>query len=178
MVLESRGYLGIRCASRQGSFCAFQELTPHQKQLVIYSFDPLKGRGKELMRFNASDAYLRDWDLSPDGSRIAVISPGLREIHIRLVSIASKATSDVTVKGWAGSYFGGLDWAADGRALYVSSWAPKGAALLRVDLNGRANVLWQQKGYPGIWGIPSPDGRYLAVLGGTTDSNAWLMENF
>ncbi len=177
LVLESRWFLDIRCASRPGSFCAFQEPTPDRKQLITYSFDPVKGRGKELLRFNAPDVYL--WDLSPDGSRLAIVTPELREIHIRFVSIVDKTTSEVTAKGWARPYVSaGLDWSVDGKAVYVSSWAPKGAALLRVDLKGRVNVLWQQKGYPGTWGVPSPDGRYLAVLAGTTESNAWLMENF
>ena len=28
------------------------------------------------------------------------------------------------------------------------------------------------------WGAPSPDGRHLAILGGTQDSNVWMLENF
>jgi hypothetical protein len=49
-----------------------------------------------------------------------------------------------------------------------------------VDLEGRAQVIWQQEmPYADVnWGIPSPDGRHLAVLGYTTQANVWLLENF
>ena len=29
-----------------------------------------------------------------------------------------------------------------------------------------------------IWGFPSPDGRYLAILGEATNSNVWMLEGF
>jgi hypothetical protein len=40
-------------------------------------------------------------------------------------------------------------------------------------------VLWQYKTAPGaIWGIPSPDGRYLAMLGQAFNSSVWMLEGF
>jgi len=40
-------------------------------------------------------------------------------------------------------------------------------------------VLWQCKGTgSNIWGVPSPDGRYLAILGSVTNSNVWMLEGF
>jgi hypothetical protein len=78
-----------------------------------------------------------------------------------------------------------LYWEPDGKALLVtaSGAAPPGDLLLHVDLEGRAQVVWQHKGvtgfnYEAIRGVPSPDGRHLAVLGYTNDSNVWLLENF
>ena len=50
--------------------------------------------------------------------------------------------------------------------------------LLYVDLEGRATSLWQQKGSYGTWGVPSPDGSKLAILGTTVDQNVWMLENF
>jgi hypothetical protein len=52
--------------------------------------------------------------------------------------------------------------------------------LLHVDPEGHAEVLWQQR-IPGHWGtvgVPSPDGRHLALLGYTIDGNVWMLENF
>lgn len=52
--------------------------------------------------------------------------------------------------------------------------------LLYVDLEGRANVLWQE-GFAcrdWTWGVPSPDGRHLALVGYTVDSNVWILKNF
>jgi hypothetical protein len=40
-------------------------------------------------------------------------------------------------------------------------------------------VLWQTKGGGGeTWGVPSPDGRYLAIHGTVLNSNAWMIEGF
>ena len=36
----------------------------------------------------------------------------------------------------------------------------------------------QKLNFMGTKGIPSPDRRHLAVAGWTTDSNAWMIENF
>jgi hypothetical protein len=52
------------------------------------------------------------------------------------------------------------------------------ATLLYVGLDGKASVLRQQKGADDILGVPSPDGRHLAILGMTRTRDAWLMENF
>ena len=61
--------------------------------------------------------------------------------------------------------------------------APPGDVLLRVDLEGHAQVVWQHKGLTDFSseltrGIPSPDGRYLAVSAYTNDSNVWMLEKF
>lgn len=55
--------------------------------------------------------------------------------------------------------------------------------LLFVDLRGLPQVLWRQPSFipwtaGGTWGIPSPDGRYVAFLASTLSGNAWMLENF
>jgi hypothetical protein len=50
--------------------------------------------------------------------------------------------------------------------------------LLYVDLKGNARVLWQYKGDEWGYGLPSPDGRYLAIQGRETNSNVWMLEGF
>ena len=30
----------------------------------------------------------------------------------------------------------------------------------------------------GIWGVPSPDGRYVAIGALVTNSNVWMLEGF
>jgi hypothetical protein len=71
-----------------------------------------------------------------------------------------------------------LDWAADGKGLLASSLAPQGSTLQYLDLRGNARVLWQERGWTGLGGVPSPDGRHLAMVGLTDDRNVWMMENF
>jgi hypothetical protein len=47
-------------------------------------------------------------------------------------------------------------------------------------MDGTTDVLWKREtlfNY-GPAGIPSPDGRHLAILGHTINSNIWMLENF
>ena len=83
-----------------------------------------------------------------------------------------------------------VDWSADGKRLFVSSTTPQGSALLQVALDGNAHVLWEQRGnnMPSTqdgfggpsapWGVPSPDGRHLAIYGWSLSANIWMIENF
>ena len=103
------------------------------------------------------------------------------EIHIRLLSLSGGADREITVKGWPN--LAGLNWSLDGKGFYCGSVSPRGRTLLYVDLEGNARVLWQYKAGGGdrwgnIWGIPSPDSRYLAILGSATNSNVWMLEGF
>lgn len=60
-----------------------------------------------------------------------------------------------------------LDWTADGKALLISSRVQGDLALLLVDLQGSARVLWHTLAGSDETTIvvPSPDGRHLAILG-------------
>jgi len=92
--------------------------------------------------------------------------------------LAGGETREVNVKGWNGLW--AIGWAADSKGLFVSRYPSSGTMLLHVNLEGRASVLWEQKltGRYWTWSTPSPDGRYLALVGYTTDSNVWMLENF
>ena len=77
------------------------------------------------------------------------------------------------MKGWPNGE--GLDWSADGKGLYLGSISPQSRTLLYVDRKGNVRVLWQFKGAGGnLWSLPSPDGRDLAILGSTFNSNVWM----
>jgi Tol biopolymer transport system component len=161
-----------RCGQRPDSICTFSEMS--QNQYVIFVFDPVKGKGRELTRraIDPSDAFV--FDLSPDGSIIAFSKLG--EARIWFIPISGGPERSVTVEGWNG--LNSMDWAVDGKGVFVSGVTPRGATLLHVDLEGQAHILLEQPGSPRTWGVPSPDGRYLAILGGTLESNAWMIENF
>jgi Tol biopolymer transport system component len=99
------------------------------------------------------------------------------EIHIRLLSLSGGSDREITVKGWPN--LTGLDWSPDGKGLYCGSASPQAPTLLYVNLEGNARVLWQYKAAGGeIWGIPSPDGRYLAIAGEVISSSVWMVEGF
>jgi len=147
-----------------------------QKQLIFTAFDPIKGRGGIVSRIATKPGLDYNWDLSPDGSQIAMLFPAGKN-RIRLLPLSGGEPRDLVVKGWYG-FKPGPDWAADGKGFYVSSSSPRGVTLLYIDLAGHASAVWEQKGGFETWGIPSPDGRHLAILGDTVDSNVWMLENF
>jgi Tol biopolymer transport system component len=90
-------------------------------------------------------------------------------------STSSKADRDIVVKGWAG--FNAVNWAPDGKSLFVSSQSPTTSTLLHVDLEGHATPLWDARGWR-TYGVPAPNGRELAIAGISSDSNVWMIENF
>jgi Tol biopolymer transport system component len=106
--------------------------------------------------------------LSQDGSTLAISRLGEAEIHIRLLSLSGGSVREITVKGWPN--ITGLDWLPDGKALYCVYVSSQGGTLLCVDLKGNAQVLWHNQGgdTSHFWGVPSPDGRYLAIRANVT----------
>jgi serine/threonine protein kinase/Tol biopolymer transport system component len=188
--LKMTGHIYDRpiCAKFPGGVCAIAEQTPDRTQLVFTAVDPLKGRLYELTRFDTDptgDAkYV--WDLSPDGTRIAILKYSGRPIHI--LPLNGQAPQEILVKGWNSLL--SVNWMADGKGLFASSAAQGGSALLRVDLQGNAHILWEQKGSiarwsvyglggpTAPWAVPSPDGRHLAIYDWQLSANMWMMENF
>ncbi len=164
----------IRCAHLPARLCVLSEREPRQQ--VFYSFDLVQGKGRELTRIDVNPAVGGyHWDVSPDGSRIAVTMSSEREGRIRILTLVG-GVRDVVVNGWNG--FQSLDWSADGKGLYASSQSPQAATLLYSDLEGHAQVLWRRDGIFKTWGIPSPDGRHLAFVEWTSANNVWMIENF
>jgi Tol biopolymer transport system component len=155
------------------------EWTPDHRQLLFTRFDPVKGRGAELIRFDADPNAEYIWDLSPDGTRIALVKSG--EKRIVILSLPDRTAREIVPKRW--SSFETLDWAADGERLFAASRTQQNSVLLSVDLQGNVKVIWEQQGTlgneaAGTSGIPSPNGRYLAMMGFTVSGNMWIMEGF
>ena len=174
LLMAGNFYGPVSCSRAPATLCVLAERSQDRKQIIFTSFDPLKGRGRELARFTADAQGNYGWSLSPDGSHIAVLDNQAGQIHI--LSLHEDAEVGFAVKGWDG--LDALNWAANGKALFVSSHTQYGSALLNVDLRGDTHVLWKQEGGLGTVGIPSPDGRHLAMLGWSLNSNIWMMENF
>ena len=173
-VLTVHGWFDHHCARAPATLCLVGEMIDDKKQLVFTSFDPIKGRGREIARIVTNPLFGYNWDLSPDGSKIAVLFHDV-ENHIRMVPLEGGPPRDIVVNGGY-SLNQGPEWSPDGRGFYTASMSPMGWTLLYVDLQGHATALWKQKG--DTFGVPSPDGRHLAILGQTVDSNVWMLENF
>ena len=165
---------GYRCAKASATLCVFCEQTADRKQLIFTALDPLKGRGRELARFDADPTADYDWDLSPDAAFIDIRKNG--EPRLSMLSLTGQEPRELFVKGW--STLINLDWAADGKGLFTSGPVERGSVLLYVDLQGNAHPLWEQRGSLVTWAIPSRDGRHLALSGWTKNTNFWMLENF
>ncbi|TLZ27291.1 MAG: hypothetical protein E6K27_05505 [Gammaproteobacteria bacterium] len=83
---------------------------------------------------------------------------------------------EVNVRGRA--KLSGMDWYADSRSLFISSPSATGTTLLRVDLQGHARPLWEERGVYQMWALSSPDNRRVVILSAKWDCNAWMAEDF
>jgi hypothetical protein len=96
--------------------------------------------------------------------------------QVRFVPLDGGQERTITVRGY--SDLVDLNWAIDSQSMFVSGVGPGGATLVHVDLNGNAQRIWQQAQATWTWGISSPDGRHLAVLGDGFEANVWMIGNF
>ena len=163
---SSWGFWPFRCSHK---FCVWGEPSADRKQFLFFEFDALKGKGRQLA--TTSDQQ-PNFDISPDGNLLA----WPRQNAVHFLSLKDGKTWDLNYKGdWS---FYGFDWAADGNGIFVGTVAARGGAILmHMDLQGNFHSLWKTA-YSYTWGVPSPDGRRLAILGGTQERNAWMLENF
>lgn len=178
-VLETRNPFDWQCA-RSGGICVILESADDDKRFLLYQFDPLKGRGKLLRSITKPHKLIDcgDFDgLAPDGATFALASKG-PENRIRLFSLVGGPDREITVPGYGN--LTSLDWAADAKSFYCGSTSSQHGAILHVDLQGNARVVWESRELAGggASGIPSPDGKYLLIWADLRDSNAWMIENF
>ena len=168
------------CTNKAANLCVFGRTSADKNELVVVAFDPLGGPGEELVRIpleagtSADIGFDYSWQLSPDGSRIAIVKRHGHEI--RLVPLSGGQTRTITTKGYSDLL--NLNWAIDSQSMFVSTLQPGGATLLHVALNGDAQPVWQQPQSTFIWGFPSPDGRHVAILGASSEANVWMIGNF
>jgi len=168
-----------QCARAPSDRCVVIEESRDNEQLIVTEFDPLKGKGKLLRTIEKEPYRGLNHALSPDGSILAITPGGLPEIHLRLFSLTGSADREIVVKGWPN--LTSMEWSADGKGLYCGSSLSDGSRLLYVDLTGSAQVLWAARDMGGnqfVGGVPSPDGRYLAISAGSHSSHAWMVEGF
>jgi len=186
-VMETKNPMGIACARAPATLCVILEQSKQENLLLTLSaFDSIQGRGKVLRNiekgrsprdFTTDPATYRfAWGLSPDGTTLGIARRDEPETHIRLLSLTGGPDREIAVKDWP--KITGLDWSADGKSLYIGSQSAQGETLLNVELSGKIHELWQQSGAKQLWGVPSPDGRHLAIHAVVSRSNLWMLEKF
>lgn len=177
MILAEPGINNFQCARRPSTVCVLSEYT--DQHLTLFTFNSVTGEKKLMTQVDGPEWYLQNWTLSPDGTTLALakkhLVPGFADI--RLLSVSTGKDRILTLQSWKG--IACLDWAADGRNLWVVASSPAGVpTLLSVDLQGKATPVFEESEKDLGWAIPSPDGRHLAIWEASGSSNAWLLEGF
>jgi serine/threonine protein kinase len=168
----------VSCARPPSDTCVLARQSEDHKQIVVAIFDPVKGQGPELARFDL-DRELAAIEvpicvISPDGTRLALSRSPESPIEIRSLNgqlmhkIPSQSVGELI---W-------LFWSADQKGFFVTRNGQRGNELLYLDLHGKATSLRKCIGGETCFGLPSPDGRHLAIIDRNQSTNMWMMENF
>jgi Tol biopolymer transport system component len=173
MIFETSQRGMLSCA-RSKDLCIVAESADRDTQVVVTSFSPLQGRGVELSRFPVSRAA-DFWavDLSPDGNSIAELTGP--DGPIRAIALDGRRNAVIAAKGLHNIQ--NLHWAGNQNGLYVSTTSSDRATLWHVDLDGRTRRIWESRSATGSAGLPSPDGRHIALQTSEETSNVWMLES-
>ncbi len=149
-----------------------------QGQLVFYALDPLHGLGKQVARTKLSAANYLTLRISPDGSSIAISGAGQLDGRIRILDLMNQKEREISLPEDS-KYMSSLAWTPDGKAFLASAWRQTNSnAILRIELDGKTQLI-QDRGIHSVENlVPSPDGRYLAFSQRTLENNVWVLENF
>jgi Tol biopolymer transport system component len=176
-VLQQKGFGNVQCARPPSTLCIYHVGTA--TQLSFFRFDHATGTSEELPQLRIEDqaAHTYNWSLSPDGKNLATVKNlGVQKdpsIDLRSIGDGSKRT--ITARAWVGMR--GIDFAADGRSLWAPVYTNNGkSALLNIDLNGQTRTVLEETEMTIEWAVPSPDGKYLALLKVRGSSNVWMLE--
>ncbi|HZQ51180.1 MAG TPA: protein kinase [Bryobacteraceae bacterium] len=163
----------FRCALDPGTRCVLRT-TLQGQYYVYYDLDPIRGKGRELARTKWTPGWLGNWDISPDGTRIALPDHDSNDARIRVIDLASHPNEppEHEVVLPIPNELRGLVWAAGGHGWFVSVKTTTGYRMLYVYLDGHFRPLGDIQG----WAVPSPDGQRVAVWDHIAATNAWLVQ--
>ena len=166
----------IACGVAPSSPCVGEERGPDPGN-VIRLIDPMRGLGATLFRLPGGAGNVA---ISPTADFFAFLmpsKPGSPRNVIHVVTRNGATDRDIVAAG--ATTLNSLDYTADGNGFLASDYSTDlGARLLHVTMDGTVTVLWSNRGALGTWAVPSPDGKWVALLGATQESNVWVLEGF
>jgi len=145
-------------------------------QLIFYSLDPLKGKGKELTRTKIGDpGKWMSWAISPDAKSVALTGCDELKDEVRIIDLQTGKQRELPIPSFI---LGGLSWSPDGGALYGASQdIGFHFRLLRLDISGKSQILFNRDNFL-VGPVVSPDGRFLAYGQQSGEANIYILENF
>ena len=187
-VLEAHGIWNQECARLPSTLCVYSRIEANEQR--FFTFDPISGKGTELLaakmrKEDGDNDHVFAWGLSPDGKYLVTHQfygpqkvPGLR-----VLPLAGGSARFIPSSNWAANC--GLDWAADSKSVWVVGYTSGTTSqreymslILNMDLNGKVRTMLEDYDWEIGPGVPSPDGRRLALFGATYNSNVWLVDSF
>jgi eukaryotic-like serine/threonine-protein kinase len=163
----------FHCATAANGACVLSILD--KNQLVFYSLDPLKRQGKELARTTTGEpGRWMNWALSPDGKRIALTASSELRERVRILDLQTGEQRELPAPS---IIIGGLSWSPDGSALYSASQRNRTFYVLRLDLSGKFQILFNQSDFL-CCPVVSPDGRFLVFSRQSSEANIYALEHF
>jgi Tol biopolymer transport system component len=180
-VLEAPAIWNVECARTPSHVCLFS--AGDIEHLKFFAFDPSNGSAHEILSGRLHITALPNWGLSPDGKYLALsIRESGKDASLRILSLSSSTEQTIPFPGWFD--LSGVDWAADGRSLWVSActktqslWGtPSTCSLMSVTTGGRITTVLEDRDVHFVAAIPSPNGKHLALIGeNLNNSNVWLV---
>jgi DNA-binding winged helix-turn-helix (wHTH) protein/Tol biopolymer transport system component len=183
LALEEPGIGNYECAHLPSTLCIYSRTDKGQQR--FFAFDPTGGKGREVLaaKRQSDDGPGSAWSLSPNGRYLA--SPKSANPYeasgLRILDLIGGTERDISLSELP--LIMGMDWAPDSRSLWLGGYMGRSSGgtrsgLLRVDLMGKVRTVLEGSSMAIWFAIPSPDGRRVAVLAHTDNSNVSLLENF
>lgn len=177
-ILQANAVNNQQCAQFPATRCVLSQIVGNR--LKLFPYDQVKGIGTEIPNtWVEGEANQFNWSLSPDGNTLVFprkVGPS-GQVDLRYLSIVGGAERSVPVRGMA--VCGGVDWAADGKSVWVTGRDFNDVyVLMRVSVRGNAQTMLEEKDMILGWVIPSPDGQRLALWKASGSANVWMLENF
>ncbi len=158
----------VQCARSPSALCLVSTIGPVAR---VYSLD-LNDASTHKFPLPHLESFL-EWSLSPDGSTLALILDGPKLVFM---NVADRRVHEIKVDDW--SQLVAVDWAPDSKSVYIPSRKTNGDyVLLRVETNGAVRTVLEGGKVPRYtWGIPSPDGKRIAVQASSGENNVWMVD--
>jgi len=173
-VLTAQPSARLSCPHAPATLCVISERSSENERLAFTGFDPARGRGAQIMTLDGPFNADYSWNLSPDGTRVALARSA--DGPIEILSLKGLATQQLSPNGW--STIAGLSWTADGKTLLISGLSHNVPTIIQVSVSGQSNVLWSVHSGLLRAAAASPDGRHVAISQVNVSGNIWMIENF